>query len=129
MNEEDQAALIRYRLSRANHTLHEVKDHISHGYYHTAINRTYYACFYAISALLLKNGIKAQTHSGIRQMFGLHFIQTGLISRELGRSFSELFDYRHTSDYDDFIEFDKNTVEELLSKGSELIKEIVKLVE
>lgn len=43
MNEEDIAALVKYRLSRANNTINEVKDHISHGYYHTAINRIYYA--------------------------------------------------------------------------------------
>jgi uncharacterized protein (UPF0332 family) len=36
-------------------------------------------------------------------MFGFHFIQTGLVSKEDGRLFSDLFDRRQTGDYDDFV--------------------------
>ena len=37
-------------------------------------------------------------------MFGLHFIKTKLISKDLGKFFSNIFNMRQTGDYDDFID-------------------------
>lgn len=45
--------LIQYRLSRAKETLDEVRDLDKLGHWNAAISRLYYACFYAVSALLL----------------------------------------------------------------------------
>jgi uncharacterized protein (UPF0332 family) len=88
----------------------------------------YYACYYAVSALLLIKGIKAQTHAGIRQMFGLHFVKTGLIDKELGRYYSNIFDKRLTGDYDDFIDYDKNDILNLIEPAKELIDSINSLI-
>lgn len=46
------------------------------------INRLYYACFYAVIALLIKNNISTQTHDGARTQFGLIFVKTGIIDKE-----------------------------------------------
>lgn len=46
-----------YRIERATQTLHEVEKHIENQFWNTAINRMYYACFYAVGALLVKHGI------------------------------------------------------------------------
>lgn len=67
--------LVKYRISRAYETLKEAEAMIENQFWNASINRTYYACFYAVSALLLKKGIDTSTHKGVRQMFGLHFVQ------------------------------------------------------
>ena|SRR6056297_1003633 len=85
MKGSERADLIAYRLNRATETLSEIEIHVNNGLWNTAINRLYYACYYAASTLLLANDIKASTHSGVRQMLGLHFIKTGNISSELGK--------------------------------------------
>ena len=120
--------LIKYRISRAFDTLKEAETMVESEFWNASINRIYYACFYAVSGLLLKNGVDTSTHKGIRQMFGLHFVQTGLISKELGKFFSDLYDRRQTGDYDDFVLFDKETSMSLLSLGKEFILEIEKLI-
>jgi len=79
MKEQEKLEMVSYRMKRANETLNEVQQHIENEFWATAINRLYYACFYAVSALLLKNDIKTQSHAGIRQMFGLHFVKTEII--------------------------------------------------
>lgn len=61
---------IKYRMDRAKETILEVQTHISNGFWNTAINRMYYACFYAVSALLAKHEIDISSHSGVRQKFG-----------------------------------------------------------
>ncbi|MCK4920040.1 MAG: HEPN domain-containing protein [Bacteroidales bacterium] len=128
MTTEDKNEMIAYRIKRAKETLNEIQILIDHSLWTTAINRTYYACYYAVSALLLKNDIKSQTHSGTRQMFGLHFIKENKISKEIGNFFSDIFDMRHSGDYDDFVEFSEEDVLDVFKSAKELISAIEDLI-
>ena len=58
MTPEQRFDIVFYRMTSAKRLLKEIEDHIRQGYYNTAVNRMYYACFYAVSALLLQNGIE-----------------------------------------------------------------------
>lgn len=128
MKGSEKADLIEYRLDRATETLQEIEIHLENGLFNTAINRLYYASYYAATALLLYNDIKASTHSGVRQMLGLHFVKTGKISSDLGKVFTDLFDKRHASDYDDFISVSREDVEDLLPSAKEFIEKIKDLI-
>jgi len=64
----------------------------------------------------------------VRQALGKHFIQTGLIPKESGRFFTALYNKMQTSDYDDFIDFNLEVVEELKSSAGEFISEIDKVI-
>ncbi|KAF0201323.1 MAG: putative conserved protein related to C-terminal domain of eukaryotic chaperone [Bacteroidetes bacterium] len=128
MSFADKSDLIKYRLTRAKETLGEIHLHVENELWNTAVNRIYYACFYSVSALLLKHNINATTHSGVRQMFGLHFIKTGIIPKESGKFFSDIFDMRQTGDYDDFVVFDKEDVISMLIAADKLIIEIENLL-
>lgn len=77
LDQESRNALVSYRLERAYKSLEEALYLSEGGYYNAAVNRLYYACYYAAVALLLKNGISAQTHSGVKTMLGLHFVSKG----------------------------------------------------
>lgn len=99
------------------------------GYYNTAINRLYYACYYAAVALLIRHEINPGTHAGVKQMIGMHFVATGRMSREIGRSFSLLFERRHSSDYDDFAYSTEEEVNELLPKAKTFIEAVGLLLE
>jgi len=128
MNDSERAELILYRISRILHTLQEVDILIENQLWSTAINRLYYACYYAVIALLLKNNLNPQTHAGVRQMFGLHFIKTGIISSDLGKFYSDIFDKRLTGDYDDFIVMREEDVIGLVPSAKELILTIKEIV-
>lgn len=88
------------------------------------VNRLYYACFYAVISLLLKNGIETQTHDGARTQFGYLFIKAGLIDRKFGKHFSKLFDYRQKGDYGDLFDYDKETVSPLIGETKEFLETI-----
>ena len=120
--------LITYRISRSFETLKEAEKMIENQFWNASINRIYYACFYAVSGLLLKKGIDTSTHKGIRQMFGLHYVQTGLILKEFARFFSDLYDRRQTGDYDDFVAYDEETSVKLFSLANEFVQEIDSLI-
>jgi len=128
VKQSDRNTIVKYRMLRANETLREIDILIENQLWNTAVNRLYYACFYAVNALLLSKEIKAQTHAGVRQMFGLYFIKNELIDKELGRYYSNIFDKRITGDYDDFIDYKKSDVLALLKPAQDLLQEIDKLI-
>ena len=89
---------------------------------------TYYACYYAVSALLIDQNIQVQTHTGTRRMFGLHFIKTEVINPELGKFYSSLFSKRQTGDYEDFLDHNQEDVEALIEPARSLIDTIKTLL-
>lgn len=72
--------------------------------------------------------INAQSHGGTRQMFGLHFIKTAITPKNLGKFYTDIFDMRHTGDYDDFVDFTKDEVLDAMVRAHELIKQIDNLL-
>ena len=124
----DMNDLIQYRTKRSLETLREAKTMIDNGFWNASVNRVYYSCYYAVSALLLVKSIETVTHKGIRQMFGLHFVQTGLVSKEDGRFFSDLYDRRQTGDYDDFINYDDVVANQLFNRADEFVKRMIELI-
>jgi uncharacterized protein (UPF0332 family) len=128
MNDKDRKDLIRYRISKAKDTFKEVEFLVQSEYWNTAVNRLYYACYYAVIALLLSKEIKATTHAGVRQMFGLHFIKTEKLDKELGKFYSDIFDMRQSGDYGDYIEFSREDVLDLLSPAKNLITSIEEML-
>lgn len=129
LDKDSVEALVAYRFQRAKETLEEIPFLKQQGYYNTAVNRLYYACYYAAVALLIKHEINPGTHAGVKQMLGLHFVSTDRLPRELGRCFSLLFERRHSSDYDDFAYSSEEEIDELLPKATALIKAIGVLLE
>lgn len=62
-------------------------------------------------------------------MLGLHFTSKGKLSSEANRTFSTLFEKRHSSDYDDFVYCDQEMFDELYPKAEAFIEEVKKLIE
>ncbi|PWD97995.1 HEPN domain-containing protein [Marinilabilia rubra] len=121
-------ALSEYRLERAKETLMEAKTLIDNSFFNAAVNRLYYACYYAVIALLVKQGIAARTHAGVKQMFGLHFVVEKKVSPRLGRFYNQLFNDRITGDYDDFVRYDRDMAEEILPLAEEFISVVKTLI-
>lgn len=125
---KDRKNLIEYRLSRATETLVEAQYSADGGYFNTAVNRLYYAAYYAASALMLANGISATSHAGTKTMLSLHFIRTGLLDVEHGKSFMTLFENRQSGDYEDFVYCDLNLFNQLYPKTVAFIEAIKLLI-
>ena len=103
LDEQSRLALIQYRIERAEETIEEASLLSKESHFNAAINRLYYACFYAASALMVAYGLTASSHAGVKTMIGMHFVSKGLLSKEQGKAFSRLFEIRHSGDYDDFV--------------------------
>ena len=128
LDEQSRNELVKYRLERAEETLREADLLAREGFYNATINRLYYACFYSVMALLVKHSITATSHSGVKSMLGLQFVSTGILDREHGKTFSRLFEIRHSGDYDDFVYCDKEMVDEYIPKARAFIDAVRRLL-
>lgn len=68
--------LIVYRLTRANETLEDARIPADSERWNACVNRLYYACFYAVSALLLCDDLSSSKHTGVRSLFNLNYTDT-----------------------------------------------------
>ncbi|MDR2125621.1 MAG: HEPN domain-containing protein [Prevotellaceae bacterium] len=128
LSEEERDVIVVYRLQKAKTTLHEAKGNIELAYWHTVANRLYYACYYAASALLIKNGHIAQTHSGVIALLGQHFISKDIISKELGKFYAKIFELRQTGDYSDWTVIEFADVLPLVESAEKFIYTIEELI-
>ena len=128
LTEDEKNTIIKYRLGRAKETLIDVDISVQNERWNNAANRLYYACFYAAIALLLKDGYETRTHNGVRTVLGLHYVKTGIISKELNKVYRRMFDIRQTGDYDDLIMITENKVLPLLEPAKQFIEKIEKLI-
>jgi uncharacterized protein (UPF0332 family) len=65
----------------------------------TAVNRAYYAGFYALLALLQTAGQVPRKHAGAITLFDREFVKTGLLPMECSSLIHTLFDTRLQDDY------------------------------
>lgn len=128
LTDNDKIGLAEQRIKRAWGALEEADYNAAGGYFIAAMNRLYYAAYYAVSALLAFNGIEAATHAGIKNMLSLHFIKTGLLSTEIGKIYGQLFDCRQSGDYDDFVYYDKTIFDENRPRTEKLLMEVSDLM-
>ena len=119
---EETRTLILYRLERAKESLDEANILMERGHANTFVSRLYYACFYAVSALLLTKGLSSAKHSGVRGLFHQNFVKEGIISKELGQLYDRLFDNRQKGDYADMVRFDLNIVRNWYDEAKEFVK-------
>jgi hypothetical protein len=120
--------LIRYKLSRAEETLAEAKVMLQTSHPYGAANRIYYACFYAVTALLLTQNLSSSKHSGVIALFNRHFVKPGLISVDMGKFYSRMFDNRIESDYADWMEVEKQDIKEELARAEKFVSAITVLI-
>lgn len=126
---ENRLTIVNYRLERAYETLKEADYNTDGGYYNAAVNRLYYACYYAASALLLSREIEAHTHNGVKTQISMHFVRTGLLSIEHGTTFSLLYEKRQAGDYSDFVYCDLALVNTLRPRAEAFVKAIEELIQ
>ena len=107
---KEERALIEYRMERARETVDEARIMFDAGRINTYVNRLYYACFYAVSALLLTRDFSTSKHGYLRSLMHREFVKTGLMPKDLGTHFDLLFDNRHKGDYEDFVRFEAEDV-------------------
>ena len=121
MNTAQLSALVRYRLDQAHDTLREATILRDATADRGAINRAYYAMFYALLALLATRQLGTSRHSGAIALFDREFVKTGAFSPELSKALHLAFDRRQVHGYGEMIELDADVVADTLADAQRFV--------
>jgi uncharacterized protein (UPF0332 family) len=128
LDDESRFEMVKYRIDKAHETLKEAKYCADGDMCVVAVNRLYYACYYAASALLLKNGYECSSHKGVKAMLNLHYVATGKFDRNVAKILSQLYESRQSGDYDDFVYFNHDDYADLEPKAKIFITAVESLI-
>ena len=103
-------ALATYRLQRAKQAFAEGELLVKGNALYGAVNRFYYAAFYAARALLATKGLDASKHRGVIALFQQHFVKTGAVDATGAKILPRSFERRLNADYEDFATVDEAAV-------------------
>lgn len=120
---------IDYRLSKAEEVYQAAILLYNAGQWNSAVNRLYYACFYASSALLLKRGVGAKSHAGVITKFSETVVRTGEISADEYRVYSKLLNWRTKGDYSDMFDFSKDDLDDVLQPVRIFLNRVRQIIE
>lgn len=122
--EEARQVLIGCLLEKADLALSAAQREFNAGDYGLAMNRVYYACFYAASAVLTHENLQYARHSGVRAALHQHLVKAGRLTAELGRFYNDAFDDRQEADYDVIVEFDSETVRSRIVTATQFVTQM-----
>jgi uncharacterized protein (UPF0332 family) len=113
---------VEYLVQNAEESLQSAEAELAASRRRFAMNRVYYACFYAASAVLVAEGRQFVKHAGVRAAVHQYLVKPGRVSIDLGRFYDEMFEDRQEADYGAFVEFDQPTVAECIAKGRAFVQ-------
>ena len=122
---EKKDTLIRYRLEQAEEAIDDATFLFDNNRgLRSIVNRIYYAMFYAVLALFVREPFQGSKHSGVIGYFNKRFIKEGIFSSETGKYLNMAFEARQESDYKEFSELTRENVEELLKHAKIFIEKV-----
>jgi uncharacterized protein (UPF0332 family) len=81
--DDNTRALVHSRLEQADEALHAAQILLEQSSLRAAVNRSYYAMFYAALALLVLRQQGTSKHAGVISLFDRDFIKPGIFHKEL----------------------------------------------
>ncbi|MCF8242530.1 MAG: HEPN domain-containing protein [Melioribacteraceae bacterium] len=126
---KNRSQLVQYWWSKALDSLSSAKRELEANEFSFAINRIYYAAFYAVSAALLERGASFKKHSGVRSAFHREFIKSGLLKVEWAKFYDRLFEDRQEGDYIALTTFEHPYVKSQLDMCAEFHKQIREFIQ
>jgi uncharacterized protein (UPF0332 family) len=94
-----------------------------------AMNRCYYAMFYAVSALAVHDEQILHKHSALIAYFHREYIKPQRLPKELGKSLLTAFDNRSEADYRGTVQFGLEDVSNLLDAARQFVAEVKSLLQ
>ena len=126
MPSEEQISISKLRLDIAKERLSYADEILKNGDYKTVANRSYYAVFSAMRAVLALDSFDSKKHSGIIAEFRRRYLKTEILPKELSQTIDSLVEIRQGSDYDDFYIVSKEEVTLQLKNARLFVTEVEK---
>lgn len=121
--------MARWRMENARRTLHAARVLMDADSFRDAINRAYYATFYAARALLATREQDSSKHSGVIAPFNREFVKSGVVDRTDGKRLEALFRSRQEGDYTDLVEITADQAAEALQDAENFVSRTAEVLQ
>ena len=121
--------LCKYRMEQARESLDASKIMLENDLIKDAVNRSYYATFYALKAVLAIEEKDFKRHKDVVAYFNKMYVATGKFPSELGRMIAKLQQLRDKSDYDDFFVVSTERANQQVVSAERVITEVARYLE
>ena len=128
LNDDERKTMVSLQMEKANRFMNQAEMVSNLQQWDLAANRYYYACFHAVQALFIHNGLASKTHSGMLSQFGLHFIKTGIIEDRLGGFLTRMEQLIEKGDYNCVFSISEEELKTIVAPAQELVKVISELI-
>lgn len=115
-------------MDRARQALNAARLDVEHDQPEAAINRAYYAAFYATRAALYQEGESPRSHKGVRVRLAERFVRTGRLDRATAGILHAAEVARLKADYDAFSVFDTAAAQDLIADVERFVEAIETLL-
>ena len=129
MPDIERKSLAKYRMERARECLKSADNLLTMGDYLAVLNRSYYAIFHAVRAILALDGIDRKKHSGVISCFQQNCVKTGMFDKKYSNIVQDAFEVRQESDYEDFYVISKEEAVVQLENAKQFIAVVTSYVE
>ncbi|MDR2066348.1 MAG: HEPN domain-containing protein [Endomicrobium sp.] len=118
--------LIKLTIEKAKIALKTAEENIKSKHLEGALNRIYYAVFYSVNALAIKNNFSTSNHSQLKGWFNKKFIyEKKIFNNKMYEIYKNVYLIREKSDYDFAYRPDLVTVKIMLNDAKFFIKNII----
>lgn len=125
MSGSENRELVEYRLQQAQVALDDARFLLEgRRSAQSIINRSYYAMFYAVLALLQETGNIPSKHTGAISLFDTEFVAKGTFPRDLSKDLHRAFELRQTSDYRVIDATSSEAAEDILNKAVRFVRAV-----
>ncbi len=124
VEEKDRESMIQYRLEQSEETILDVQLLIENGRLRSAVNRIYYGMFYSLLALGAAYQFETSKHALLIGWFNREFIHKGIFDKKLGKIINKAFNRRTKGDYDSYVVFESEIVNDMFLEMREFISTI-----
>lgn len=128
MEEIEKKDFAKYRLNRAKEDLSTAILLLENNKIKDSNNRSYYAVFHAIKAVLALEEKDFKRHKDVLAYFNMNYVKTEIFPRNIGKRIKKCSVIREASDYEDFYIAVREEAEEQIETAQILIELIEKYI-
>ncbi len=122
---EDLEAILKYRIQQAEDSIKEAEILFhSGGSFRSIINRSYYAMFYSVLALICKKGMGTSKHYGVLSIFDKEYVKKKIFPTEMSKLFHRSFYLRQQCDYEEFSLISKDETIDIMNGAKDFLEKI-----
>lgn len=120
---------VKYRLETSAERLCVAKELLDNKHYRDSINRSYYAIFSTLRALLATRRVDFAKHSAVIGYFRREYIKTKIFDTKFSDYVGEAFNLRNDCDYEDFVIVTREDAQNQYGHARELYELVKKYLE